>query len=101
VSLLEDIRQIAAAVAPGESPEHGEIASVVGALIKVLDDAGVKAGPDVLAEAKARTVTAPAAPAATVAAAESKFAGMLERLEAALQVIEGKDTAEPTKPSTS
>lgn len=91
MSLLEDIRQVAGAIAPGEAPEHGEIASFVGALIKTLDDAGVKVGDELLAQAKAAVQPAPATPVTVTSADQTRLAGLMERLEAALKVAEGKE----------
>jgi hypothetical protein len=99
VSLLEDVRQIAGALDRGEAPEHGETASVVGALVKVLDDAGVKVGDQLLADAKAKLAPAAAAAAAAAPVDHARLEGLIGRLEAALQVAEGKEpAAEPSKP---
>jgi hypothetical protein len=98
VSLLEDIQLVAAGLTGSETPEHHQLSAVVGALIRTLEDAGVKVGDELLADAKTRLALAPPAPITVTAADQTKLGGLLERLEAALAAAEGTDVPKKAEP---
>lgn len=98
MSLLTDLRKVA--VSPSELPLHTELLNTVGALLKVLEHAGIQVA-DELIPAPVQAALAPAATALEalppVHAELQKVTEELSKLKAALGLSE--DTAAPTGPA--
>jgi predicted RecB family endonuclease len=90
VSLIEDIRKLGQVLPPADLPNSSEVQHFVGAIVKVLEHAGVKVADDLFPEAA--PVVEAVAPAAA-AAAGAEIDSLLERLRTAVATVEGQTPA--------
>lgn len=85
------VSKVAAALGPSEIPNASDVPSIVGALVKVLENTGVKVAEELLPK-PVEEALAPAAealaPAAT-AEATTVLADLATRVESALSKLEG------------
>lgn len=88
MSLLEDIRTVVESGNVTELPSNTEILHVVGGLLKVLEEDGLKVAESLLAPAEPPAAAAADAPAAAAPAAPNpETEGRLAKIEAALEQL--------------
>jgi hypothetical protein len=86
--MLDELRKLAASLSPSDTPHSGEVQSVLGAVVKVLEHEGFKVAEELFPKADVGALAAAAGPALSTSQADA-LENLLSRLGAAVDELEG------------